>query len=40
MVFVVLGTKLAWPLYTLAGSLATVAVATIASVVEGRGRPA
>ncbi len=40
MVFVVLGTKLAWPLYTLTGSLVTVAVATIASAAEGRGRAA
>ena len=36
MVGVVLGTKLAWPFYTLAGSLVTVAVATVASAVEGR----
>jgi SSS family transporter len=40
MVFVVLGTKLAWPFYTLAGSLVTVAVATAASALEGRGRTA
>jgi Na+/proline symporter len=40
MVFVVLGTKLAWPLYTLTGGLITVAVAWTASAVEGRARPA
>lgn len=40
MVFVVLGTKLAWPFYTLAGSLVTVTVATVVSVVEGRSRAA
>jgi SSS family transporter len=37
MVFVVFGTTLAWPFYTLAGSLVTVAVARIASFAE---RPA
>jgi len=40
MVFVVLGTKLAWPLYTLAGSLVTVAVAWTVSAVGGRARTA
>lgn len=36
MVFVVFGTKLAWPFYTLAGSLVTVAVAEAASFFERR----
>jgi len=40
MVFVVLGTKLAWPLYTLAGSLVTVVVAWAATALEGRTQPA
>lgn len=40
MVFVVFGTKLAWPFYTLAGSLVTVAVARAASALEGRSRAA
>ena len=34
MVGIVFGTKLAWPFYTLAGSLATVAVARAASLLE------
>jgi len=38
MVFVVLGTKLAWPLYTLAGGLVTVAVA-LAVHAATAGRP-
>ncbi len=38
MVWVVLGTKLAWPFYTLAGSLVTVAVAAAATAVERRAR--
>lgn len=36
MVFVVFGTKLAWPFYTLAGSLVTVGVARAASLLERR----
>lgn len=39
MVFVVFGTKLAWPFYTLAGSLVTVAVAEATSLLSRRAEP-